>query len=63
MTQSESRARRELTSSANALAGGIASTIATILTYPFDLIRTRFQGLQTRFLSISEPFTAQSCPC
>jgi len=34
----------DLTSSANALAGGIASTLATVITYPFDLIRTRFQG-------------------
>lgn len=43
MPENEQRPHRDLTSTANALGGGFASTIATVLTYPFDLIRTRFQ--------------------
>ena len=46
---------KELSSSANAIAGAVASTISTILTYPFDLIRTRFQGMFHSLLSNRAP--------
>lgn len=54
MSKGDGQPVKELSSSANAISGGAASIVATVLTYPFDLIRTRFQGMYQCLLSISQ---------